>query len=416
VVLRIGPDGISESKVFIHRKKPVWDRDHEVIERKGIGHPDTIADKLASEISRAYSRYTYDNCDGQVLHHQIDKLMVIGGKTEVEWGGGRFVSPVKVVVAGRASGTYMGRSLPVDDIVNQTVVSFFSEKFPLIDVGKDIVVENKLTSNAGPGTIKQSTGSIAHMFDPAKKGEVRGYEKLVANDTSFCLYYSPLSKLENAVLHAERYLNGKDIKNFHPWLGTDIKIMAVRNQGQQDITMCIPQISKYVSSLEEYLDNLNKIGTLIEKYFKNALDSNDVNISINTKDDYEKNNVYLTVSGASLSGDIGVVGRGNRVNGLITSSRPMSMEGTNGKNPRYYSGFIYAILSKLISERLYAVSGEENVVEIISQNGGPLLKPWRINVVCDYNVREVNSVIEQECSKIELITDDFRNGKYSYLS
>ncbi|MET7278839.1 methionine adenosyltransferase [Kribbella sp. NPDC005582] len=44
-----------------------------IVERKGIGHPDTLADHLAERLSRAYSRYTLDHF-GAVLHHNFDKL------------------------------------------------------------------------------------------------------------------------------------------------------------------------------------------------------------------------------------------------------------------------------------------------------------------------------------------------------
>ena len=50
----------------------------EVVERKGIGHPDTICDALAEEVSRALSR-TYLERFGRVLHHNDDKALLCGG-------------------------------------------------------------------------------------------------------------------------------------------------------------------------------------------------------------------------------------------------------------------------------------------------------------------------------------------------
>jgi S-adenosylmethionine synthetase len=42
----------------------------------------------------------------------------------------------------------------------------------------------------------------------------------------------------------------------------------------------------------------------------------------------------LTVTGTSAeNGDDGQVGRGNRINGLITPYHPMSLEATSGKKP-----------------------------------------------------------------------------------
>ena len=65
-------------------------------------------------------------------------------------------------------------------------------------------------------------------------------------------------------------------------------------------------------------------------------------MSINTRDDAARQELYLTAIGSSIeSGDEGVVGRGNRANGLISMLRPMSVEGVSGKNPVYHVGKLY---------------------------------------------------------------------------
>lgn len=410
MVYSFGPGAVKRGNLIIIPHRPLWDEDFETIERKGIGHPDTIADTLAAKISQAYSKYTYAKLDGIILHHQIDKLMVVGGKTEVTFGHGRFIEPIRIIVAGRATYSYKNKKIPIDSVIKTTILAYFKENFPLVSV-KNIIIENYLTNYAGPGTILQSKGAIANMFNPKKKNQVRGYEKLVANDTSYCVAYAPCSPLEISVLAVEKYLNDIKTKKVYPWLGTDIKIMAVRNYKDVSITMCIPQIAKYVASLNRYIENLNLISKVIYQKFSDMLFSYKVNLSINTKDDYDKTSVYLTVSGASLSGDIGVVGRGNRANGLITSNRPMSMEGTNGKNPKYYAGFIYANLTKRISSRIFNSSKKPCIVEIVSQNGGLLKDPWQIRVVTEENTNIVKEIIKNELSNIEKITLDFIDGK-----
>lgn len=406
---KVGPEAVRGSSVEIVNTKPQWDEHYETIERKGKGHPDTIADTLAAKVSQAYSRYTTSNCEGLVLHHQIDKLMVIGGKTEVTFGGGRFIEPIRVVVAGRASYQFGEQEIPVPEIVEQTIRDHFRQEFPLVRQ-KDIIIENYLTNHAGPGTVKQSSGAISRMFDPKERNQVRGYEKLVANDTSYCVAYEPKSQLETAIFEIEKFLNSPEIKEKYPWLGTDIKIMAVRNGNIIAITSCIPMIAQFTPDFETYMGNLDVIGKLMDEMFAQYLPDHDIQISLNTKDDYEKMNVYLTVSGASLSGDIGVVGRGNRTNGLITSNRPMSMEGTNGKNPRYYSGFIYANLTKRIAKRIYEETGEPNIVEIVSQNGGLLKEPWQVRIVSQAIPAILRAILAEELVNVEAITTDFING------
>lgn len=406
-----GPEAIKKSKIIIVNRKLLWNDDFETVERKGLGHPDTIADSLAAQISQAYSRYTINHCEKLILHHQIDKLMVMGGKTKVYFRGGEFLKPIRIIVAGRITYSYKNRKIPVDDILRGTVRKYFKELFPLVDFTKNVVIKNLLTNYPGPGTMSLSKGAIASMFSPQNKKQVRGYEKLVANDTSYCTAYSPYSDLEKAVISIEKFLNSTLMKRRFSWLGSDIKIMAVRNHKDISITMCIPQIAKYVSSLKQYKQNLKIIGQIIDNKFKSFLPKYSVEISLNTKDDYKKMNIYLTVSGASLSGDIGVVGRGNRTNGLITSNRPMSLEGTNGKNPRYYSGFIYAVASKKISNQLYNKTGEPNIVEIVSQNGGLLSKPWRIRVISAADKNIIKTIVEENLLKIKDITKDFIKGR-----
>ena len=277
----------------------------------------------------------------------------------------------------------------------------------MVNFKKDIVINDFLTSYAGPGTIKESSGSIANMFTPVAKDAVRGYEDVVANDTSYCVAYEPMSPLEKAVFDLERHLTNANTKKKYPWLGTDIKIMAYRQDGEVEITSCIPQIAQYVPSFDDYLQNLEVIAGEIKTFFKKAIPDYNVHFSLNTKDKFNSKNVYLTVSGASLSGDIGVVGRGNRTNGLITSQRPMSMEGTNGKNPRYYSGFIYAVATKNIAKRIYKETGKPCTVEIVSQNGGKLLKPWRTRVTTLADKAVVLKIVEEELSNIPSISKRF---------
>lgn len=406
-----GPSAVKKGELTIYSNCPNWDKGFETIERKGLGHPDTLADILASKISQEYSKYTFAHCDNLVLHHQVDKLMIIGGKTKVYFGGGEFLEPIRIIVAGRATDIYKGINIPVESIVMNTVRLYFSKHFPMVDTKQDLIIENRLTTYPGPGTITTSAGAVSRMFNPRAATEVRGYEKYVANDTSYCVSYYPYSLLETAVLGLETFLQSLRTRKKFRWVGSDIKIMAVRNGDNVEVTMCIPQISSIVESLNNYWTNLDIIGRVINDFFVKRCPRYSFNISINTKDDYEKFNVYLTYTGASLSGDIGVVGRGNRTNGLITSNRPMSMEGTNGKNPRYYSGFIYGVLTKQISKAIFDKLGKPAVVEIVSQNGGNLLNPWQTRITCEADTEDIKNIYNAYLKRIPNITKDFMRGR-----
>jgi S-adenosylmethionine synthetase len=406
--LFLGPEGVRPSRLRILPRDPAAHLSHETIERKGRGHPDTLADTLALRISRAYSRYTREHCEGLILHHQIDKLMVLGGRTEVSWGGGRFVEPIVVIVAGRVSRTWKGRPLPVTELITDTVRGLFRELFPMLDLERDLVIEDRLTTHPGPGTLRESQGAIAHMFEPVSRETVRGYEKLVANDTSYCVAHAPFTALEAAVLELERTVTGDALRQRFPWLGVDVKVMAHRSpDGEVDVTACVPQIAAHVTSLAAYRANLETIGTLMLEQLGRVFGPERVTLSLNTKDDYERHNVYLTVSGASLSGDIGAVGRGNRVHGLITACRPMSLEGFAGKNPRYYSGFIYSMLSERAARRIATETGLACEIEIISQNGAPLLQPWHVTVSTLADPARTEALMRDELARIPDLTERF---------
>jgi S-adenosylmethionine synthetase len=120
-----------------------------IVERKGWGHSDTLADHLAERLSRAYSRYTLAHF-GAALHHNFDKLALLGGACEVRYGGGRMLAPVRVLVNGRAARSCAGTA-PVDDLVMETVRAFLAERLPELD--GYLGIELNVTSDPSPGAV-----------------------------------------------------------------------------------------------------------------------------------------------------------------------------------------------------------------------------------------------------------------------
>jgi S-adenosylmethionine synthetase len=49
----------------------------EMVERKGLGHPDTMCDALAEALSQALSQYYLDRF-GMIFHHNVDKALLWG--------------------------------------------------------------------------------------------------------------------------------------------------------------------------------------------------------------------------------------------------------------------------------------------------------------------------------------------------
>ncbi len=186
-----------------------------------------------------------------------------------------------------------------------------------------------------------------------------------------------------------------------------MKILAFNNDEEYDVTMCIPQVANYVKNIEEYKSNIDKAREYILTIAKEHGIKN-IFFSINTRDNYELNELYLTAIGSSIeSGDEGLVGRGNRINGLITPMRPMSMEGASGKNPVYHIGKVYYILANNIAKRIFEKYGAYNEAYVASQSGRDLLDPWIVSIFLPEGFSDnagVEEVVKDEINKIAEIT------------
>src|SRR5437879_3482877 len=81
----------------------------EFVERKGVGHPDTLCDKAAEELSIALMRYCLEEF-GALRHYDVDKALLVGGSAEARLGYGRVTHPIEWILCGRAGSRH------VDDI------------------------------------------------------------------------------------------------------------------------------------------------------------------------------------------------------------------------------------------------------------------------------------------------------------
>jgi len=106
-------------------------------------------------------------------------------------------------------------------------------------------------------------------------------------------------------------------------------------------------------------------------------------VAVNAADDLATGSIYLTVTGTSAeAGDDGQVGRGNRVNGLITPLRPMSLEAAAGKNPVSHVGKIYNVLATRVAEAVVPAFPEVTEAHclIVSRIGAPVSTPALIHL------------------------------------
>ncbi|WP_196770287.1 methionine adenosyltransferase [Stygiolobus azoricus] len=383
--------------------------DVELVERKGVGHPDYIADSASEEASRKLSLYYLKNY-GVILHHNLDKTLLVGGQAAPKFKGGEVLHPIYIVVSGRATtevktehGT---ESIPVGTIIIESVKEWIKDHFRYLDPEKHVVVDYKI----GKGST-----DLVGIFEASKKVPL-------SNDTSFGVGFAPYSKLENLVFNTERLLNSKEIKAKIPEIGEDIKVMGLRKGNRIELTVAMAVISQLVEDINQYINVKEEAKNQILDLAAKLVPNYDVKVNINTGDKIDRGIVYLTVTGTSAEhGDDGMTGRGNRATGLITPMRPMSLEATAGKNPVNHVGKLYNIVANLIAQKVsQEVKGVKSVqVEVLGQIGRPIDDPLIANVqvmtedgkINDNMKREIEGITDEMLGNIVKISDLILEGK-----
>lgn len=332
----------------------------EIVERKGLGHPDTICDALAETVSRALSRFYIERC-GLILHHNVDKALLCGGAARPAFGGGELLAPIEFHLAGRATRHFDGIEVPVDDIAIENCCNWIREHLPELDPERDVRIVPH---------IRPASSDLASLF-------VRGGGKPLANDTSFGVGFAPLDALERMVLAVEQHLNEPAIKHAHPAIGADVKVMGARYKEEMQLTVACALVGRHIADLSSYWHKKAHICALVQGAIQ-GMSTVPVRISVNTADGETAESVYLTVTGLSAeSGDDGQVGRGNRVNGLITPYRPMSLEAAAGKNPVTHVGKLYNVMAHRVAHAVVTrvPEVEESYCYLLSRIGRPITDP-----------------------------------------
>jgi S-adenosylmethionine synthetase len=366
---------------------PVKSRKTELVERKGIGHPDSISDGIAESVSRALSQ-EYRDRFGKVLHHNTDEVQLIAGNSEPEIDGGEVISPIYILLGGRATKEFDGEKIPVDEIALEAAKNYISENFKVLEP-KHIEFESR---------IGETSSDLKEIFSE---------DLPKSNDTSFGVGHAPLSPAERIVRKLEGRLHSEI-----PEVGEDVKLMGLRQSGELKLTVAAAVISERIGGVEDYRDVKQEVEDVAAEFVRENSEL-EPEIYVNTADEPEENSYYVTVTGTSAEmGDDGSVGRGNRVNGLITPHRSMSLEAASGKNPVTHVGKIYNLLANEIAEE---IGGREKFseVKILSQIGAPLDRPQTVEVGSEVDREKVKEVVEEKLSSFESVTDRCVRGEYS---
>lgn len=390
------------------KELPVSEHQVEIVERKGLGHPDYICDAIMEQISIALSK-EYLERFGKILHHNIDKGLLVAGQVEQKLGGGTVKEPMQIIIGDRATIEVDGESIPVEQTALNTAKEWIKKNLRFVDP------ENHVKYNV---ILKPGSKELVDIFR-------RTTGLLPANDTSAAVGYAPLTETEITVLETEKFLNSLTFKNEFPESGEDVKIMAFREKRELHLTIAMPLVDKFIDSESKYFKRKKEIFETINEFVNKICQLDKIHIYLNTLDEEGRglSGMYLTVLGTSAEdADSGEVGRGNRVNGVIALNRPMGTEAAAGKNPVSHVGKIYNILTHKIANEIYqGVPGTREVYVWLCSQIGLIIDQPKIasaqlilesGVSTDKIFKQVEEIIDHELANIGKFCLELAKGEH----
>jgi S-adenosylmethionine synthetase len=345
---------------------------YELVERKGVGHPDTMCDAIAERASSHYSRYCVENF-GRVAHHWFDKVMIFGGEADIDYGKGDLTKPYTVLFAGKGAYAFGERDIPLREILFAATAEVLGEVTTGFDPERHLDLRCEIVDHQGAGRGKsryrpQTLDDLVEIGDP----------RLVSNDCNLLHGYAPLSRLELLVLRIEQLINGPEFKAANPDTGWDVKVFGSRRDAQFKLIVNMPFLASRIHSLDEYFGRKAECVAQIQAAADAFVDA-PVDLLVSPTD--RNGRPYLTALGSVAdTGDVGVVGRGNRLNGLITPMRSMSIEAPAGKNPLDHTGKLYGVLAHRLATEINVAVGHPVVTHIFTSKEAPLASPDEVAV------------------------------------
>jgi S-adenosylmethionine synthetase len=316
--------------------------------------------------------------------------------------------PMLFVFGDRATSEFNSTKIDVNEIAVNVAKEWFRKNMRFVDPEKHVKYQAEL---------KQGSVGLMDIFK--RKGKVLG-----ANDTSAAVGYAPMTRTEKTVLQTENFLNSKEFKSRFPESGEDIKVMGFRINSDLKLTVAMAFVDRFISSEKDYFEKKAKILDEIHRFVAVNTDFECVDVQLNTLDVPGRGlgGLYLTVLGTSAdSGDSGQVGRGNRVNGLISLNRPFCSEAAAGKNPVSHVGKIYNVLTYKIADRVRQEVPEvqEVYIWLLSKIGSPIDHPavaaaqvvMKGNNHIDKVRHEINDVLDYELENIDKFCMELAQGK-----
>jgi S-adenosylmethionine synthetase len=378
----------------------------EMVERKGLGHPDSICDAVAEAFSLALCR-SYLEFDGRVHHHNVDKVMLAAGSSEPAFGGGRVIEPMRMILAGRAATVALdGEPLPIEGIANEVVRGWLGKNIHALDAERHVDVSC---------VVRPGSRELVDLFEGGRQTGP------MANDSSFGVGFAPLSELERMVLAIEMRLNSQETREHDPALGEDVKVMAFRHDDAIRVVVACAMVDDALRGIGDYRAARDRAAQIALEAAR-KVSRLPTEIGVNVGDDLAAGQIYLTVTGTSAeAGDDGQTGRGNRVNGLITPHRPMTMESVAGKNPITHVGKLYNIAAGIIAQQIVDALPDAEGAEcrMVSTIGCPIDDPQIVEVrlygtdadECAGMATAVEAIVRQELGEISGYSDRLLSGE-----
>ena len=383
---------------------PVAARRVELVERKGIGHPDTMCDLLVEAIAVGLNRMYLEHL-GAVAHYNIDKALLVAGQCRKTFGHGEVTRPIELIIGDRATFEVGGRKLPVEQTAQAAVDGWLARHLPLARP------HLRMRSALAPGSAE-----LTGIFAPATP-------EVLSNDTSGASGYAPLSPTETVVLTIEQFLNGPEFKARFPDTGHDVKVFGRRQDERLSLTVAMPLLATATASESAYFRRKEEVLAALRQRFADRPFTFEWRLNNLDVAGRGSDGVYLTVIGTSAEdADSGQVGRGNRANGLIAFSRPNGGEAAAGKNALAHAGKVYSVLSHRLAQLIHtqAPGLSEVYVHLAARIGEAVDRPWvGIQVVLNEGAalsdveRAIRQTVEAEFARLPDFRARLARGEFS---
>lgn len=212
----------------------------EIVERKGLGHPDTLADLVADEFIRRYAKNSIADL-GVIPNVSVDKLTLVGSLARLRLGSYVIERNARALLVGKITRRVGRVELPIEELFRDSLTSVLGQAglSGLLDhLSLEVINNDRLTDD-----------HARQMYQPPSIDDVRPAEpgRWESADTACISFEGPATPLERLVVELEQELTSDTYRAANPELGTDVKILAFRRDRVVDVTMCVPMKATAVS-------------------------------------------------------------------------------------------------------------------------------------------------------------------------